>query len=144
MTPNQTPWLLEGTDKTSVHTGSQGKGQWPHRMLSQTRLWVFEGLLRRRGLPAVGTVVLAAAVLGGMCCISPMKVAMSNTTEPAYRGAGKGVSTLSESSVQGFKTGNSHFSLTSHLYSCWASQTQALSICKDVRAYKSLVSMVDN
>lgn len=57
-------------------------------------------------MPAVGTVVLAAAVLGGVRCISPMKVAMSNTTEPAYRGAGKGVSTLSESSVQGFKTGN--------------------------------------
>lgn len=37
--------------------------------------------------------------------ISPLKVVVSNTTEPAYRGAGKEVSTLGESSVQEFKTG---------------------------------------
>lgn len=59
---------------------------------------------------------------------------VSNTTEPAYRGAGKEVSTLGESSVQEFKTGKRILcSLTSCIYSCWALHTYALYICKDIR-----------
>ena len=41
--------LLESTNKTLCTPGSRRKEPWSHRRLSQTYLWVFEGLLRRCG-----------------------------------------------------------------------------------------------
>ena len=39
---------LGGHTQSSVHIGTQGKEQWPHRRLDQTYLLVLEGLLQRR------------------------------------------------------------------------------------------------
>ena len=39
---------LGGHKQSSVHVGTQGKEQWPHRRLNQTYLLVLEGLLQKR------------------------------------------------------------------------------------------------
>ena len=41
---------LGGHTQSSVHTGTQGREQWPHRRLNQTYLLVLEGLLQRWGV----------------------------------------------------------------------------------------------
>ena len=41
---------LGGHTQSSVHIGTQGKEQWPHRRLNQTYLLVLEGLLWRWGV----------------------------------------------------------------------------------------------
>ena len=41
---------LGGHTQSSVHIGTQGKEQWPHRRLNQTYLLVLEGLLQRQGV----------------------------------------------------------------------------------------------
>ena len=46
----ETP-LLEGENKTLHTPGLKGKEEWPYKRLSETYLWVFEGLLQRCVLP---------------------------------------------------------------------------------------------
>ena len=41
---------LGGHTQSSVHIGTQGKEQWPHRRLNQTYLLVLEALLQRQGV----------------------------------------------------------------------------------------------
>ena len=59
---------LGGHTQSSVHTGTQGKEQWPHRRLNQTYLLVLGALLAEAGGGALcltmRTRTLAAEVLG--------------------------------------------------------------------------------
>ena len=56
---------LGGCTQGLVHTGTQGKQQWPHKRLGQTYLLVLEGLRWRRGWLwlTVQTKTLAVAAL---------------------------------------------------------------------------------
>ena len=72
-TGGNTDSTLGGHTKSSVHIGTQGKQQWPHRKMNQTYLLVLEGLPQRQGTAVAhqGTRTLAAEVLGSTAWHEP-------------------------------------------------------------------------